>query len=135
MSNGTAAVETSDDRARAIERLQKSKEEHEERLWERGRKEGHQWAMNDAEAGQLKRLSDTREAAGATDWPKLMLGPGRMNLYFMMDPDYDGNHGAARDFWEQVLGEASHLADDATFVDGFAHGAIEFFEEIEAELF
>ncbi|MBU1702315.1 MAG: hypothetical protein KJ970_12030 [Candidatus Eisenbacteria bacterium] len=127
-----------------IERLRASKRSSDSECYKDGYAAGQEWAKNRAEARELERL-DSLQARLAhepsygwneyfdSDYGSSAYGLGE-RLYFDLDPEYNGDRSAAKDFWECVVGEkiSSDLPDE--FIRGFAEGALSIWNEVQGKL-
>ena len=113
-----------------IERLKAAKEMEDQQNAELGRQQGRKWAMQNAKPSELRRLEAARDPND--DW----------NIGDSDTPHDWGDRLAAIVFGEYSRGafddliddEFSNLNCDADFVNGFAEGCMEIWEEVKDEL-
>ena len=110
-----------------IERLRKSKENEESDGRVAGHAVGRQWAMSRAEYGELERVAKWHEAERSGE-----VGSYAWDLFCHIE----GTPGASRprdaaEFWENFTDEGNPA--DA-FIEGFAQGAAEVFDEVADKL-
>ena len=61
-------------------------------------------------------------------------GPDEL-LFFEIHPEADKDRRESQDFWESVLGDATHAVPNYTaLVKGFAEGALDYWWSVEDEL-
>jgi hypothetical protein len=104
----------------AIERLRASKEKYLDEMEEFGRERGLQWARDNAQWAELKRVAELR-----TDHPDLV-----SNLRSAIDPEENLD---TSDFLSAILSSDDEANEDR-FVEGFIDAARDFFEAIEPEV-
>lgn len=115
---------------RAIERLRSSKAEFMDDAKERGRGVGAAWATDTAEYEELKRLADARIEGLETN---NRMGPGF--IVAAIDPDRCTSRSDVVAFWESLgFDRRDPDLDWAEFWEGFAEGAVEVFEPVEASI-
>ncbi len=124
-----------------ISRLRASKAKDQNAAIEKGRAEGRRWAMEEAEAAELQRLSEGKKHSDGA-WRAMfnteLNDPFTISYIIMKglgeDGDGEGQEGG-RMFWRQFLGDRYiGSEDDAAFVEGFLTGAIDLWEEVEHKL-
>jgi hypothetical protein len=118
-----------------IQRLRASRLRSDNSNYLAGEEAGRRWAEREAEAEQLKNLADFLQFVD-------MQGGGRENsffcgiwdsrsdctttshqLFFAIEETSRNDHGAAKRFWEAVLGKDMRKAENLDFLRGFAAGA------------
>jgi hypothetical protein len=104
-----------------IQRLRNSQKQWELEQSEAGARDGREWAETIAEAIQLRHLAETDDPRG--DWYR---------LFSIIEPDSDGDRGAACEFWERMSG--SPVTPEDSYVQGFASGALEVWDGVKDEL-
>jgi len=116
-----------------IERLKVSREKGANAAYKSGFEAGQKWAREKAEAPQLERLERRRDPQHDWYFTEGSSAYGACeHFYFIIEPDQDGDRGAARVFWEQVgLEEESK---DETVVQGFAEGAMDVWDEVKDKI-
>jgi len=116
-----------------IERLRASKSQHTAAEKSRGYDAGVLWAKDGAEAANLERLAGSRDPVH--DW---YFGIGSSayssaeQFFFIIEPEEEGERGAAQEFWELWAGENVPVDDD--YVHGFAEGACDVWAEVADKL-
>ncbi len=121
-----------------IERLRTSLEEAAKIEFDQGFEAGKDWAMHSAEAPQLRRLADFEEACSPEDWnlafteTDFSAYSACENLYFLIEPKYDGCRMSANGFWYFRASEGVDLT--GSYCQGFAEGALEVWRECEPQL-
>lgn len=128
--------------ADVIQRLRASKQWADDKVYQKGLEFGRQWASYAASAEELERLQNSRDPVN--DWYFDAEGSSAFSvgeaLYFIIQPDEDGSRDGARDFWQEVLeADGFGRTDDErpfnpSFVQGFAVGAVELWEEVSPQL-
>jgi hypothetical protein len=124
-----------------IERLRASKRKSDSEQSRDGYTAGQAWAERHAEAAELERLDSfvTCIEQDSSDWDGFLdasgsaYGPGE-RLYFALQPDDDGNRGAARDFWEGAARAEALDSLPGEFIRGFAEGALSVWHRVEDKL-
>lgn len=122
-----------------IQRLRASKTSSENELYQEGFEVGQQWAKEDAEAIELKRLQNLRDHL-AMAWEGCF-DPASQQTYnasqwvvFAIRPETDKDRHAAEEFWGDVLVDEFPKAEEDQFVRGFAEGALEVWAEVSPHL-
>lgn len=113
--------------SKVIERLQESKRVHYGEAFELGRGQGSDWAKEDAQVPELQQLERIYDDFFETD-SNCAYSIDEL-LYFHMFPADDGDRTAARDFWECY--ELDRMDCPDKFVQGFANGAIDVWNEVK----
>jgi hypothetical protein len=121
-----------------VSRLRVSKRKLENEQFQAGIEAGRVWAKDEAEAGELIRLAEWRNAYPGTDWEVVFAADDRAaycsaeHFVFGVWPENDGDRSAANDFWEPRGFEATHPSGD--YVRGFAEGALAIWHEVKDQL-
>lgn len=123
-----------------IQRLRASRMKGDSESKRLGREAGQYWAKDRAEAHELERLKrfcerGEIEYGGVLDW--LAVGnsafpPGEV-LFYAIFPEHDKDRDYSLEFWEKYS-DGEDVAVDASFVAGFAEGAVAIWEQVESEL-
>jgi hypothetical protein len=95
---------------------------------------GRSWVDEGAEYQELNRLARYRDSVDSLDFRSdAMPNCSRaMELYFILVPE--GDQDAAREFLKAAVGEDEKRVDDGRFIQGFAEGAPERWNELRARL-
>ncbi len=117
-----------------IARLRDSRLESAEATQADGFSAGQTWASGLATADQLQRLAEARDpvhgwyvGVGSSAY-----GAGEQ-VYFLIEPEDDGDRSAAEEFWKNAL-DGDDMPDDDSFVQGFAEGACAIWYEVSDQL-
>jgi hypothetical protein len=125
-----------------VKRLQATQEEDARQDYEAGKQAGQEWAGRQATAKQLKRAAQWVSSFdnATVDWWDIAspawsapFGPTD-RFVFAVWPDRKDDKGAPAEFWKRVLGAAADRVADSDFFHGFVEGALELWEQVEAEL-
>jgi hypothetical protein len=122
-----------------VNRLRASLKDHEGKEYTAGHEAGEQWANSTAEASELKRLSKFQAKCGR-DWDDFFdesMDPNcaysiQERLFFAINPDADGDRGAASEFAETISGNDGDIG--GAWLKGFAEGAIAVWEKVKDQL-
>src|SRR5262245_19647736 len=122
-----------------VDRMKQAEKDSANNARIKGHELGALWARDYATPDQLKRLE-----AGCNPQYAWGFASDRNDAYsnfehfvFIIDPEDDGDRGAADTFWEAAAGEdyASRWSpQEAEFVNGFAEGAISVWGQIKAKI-
>jgi hypothetical protein len=114
----------------AIERLKASRALYEAQAHDRGHADGMNWAMDTADYGELKRLSDLWIPDMSTETEEAHGAPGSFQRLISEDQFF--NRETINDFWAN-LGKDRSDSDAYSFQywDGFVAGALEVFESAD----
>ncbi len=101
----------------------------------KGRKDGCDWARNEADALQLQRLADARDQAGH-EWRQWFGLDGASSSHCaaeiflaIIDPEEADRHQVSG-FWEDVLGEDIGKVQEDEYVFAFANGALQLWDVV-----
>lgn len=126
-----------------IERLRASKKKSDEKAYHLGHEAGENFAKNRAEADDLERLEDYCEKmnssfCGVGRWwgeaPESSSDSAEELLFFAIRPDSEGYDDDAANFWSEVTDGHGHLAGKTRFLQGFVDGALDVWDQVQAEL-
>jgi hypothetical protein len=121
-----------------IQRLRASRLRSDNSNYRAGEEAGERWAEREAEAEQLKNLADFLQfvdmqggGQGGRDnsffcgiWDSRSFGTTTSHqLFFAIEETSRNDHGAAKRFWEAVLGKDARKAENLDFLRGFAAAA------------
>ena len=122
-----------------IQRLRASDRRGKDQDYRAGAEAGREWAMQQAEASELRRLAQLRASVHDEAWVGSLEGDGprpfeASELFvFTINPETDGDRQIARDFWAGKPG-FEDAASVGAFVRGFAEGALEVWEAVKLRL-
>lgn len=123
---------------RVVERLKESKRKADEELFTRGEQHGTQWAESQAEAKELDRLARAWQdrSAGKFSWIGSPGTEAAEEFHRIIRPDVPSQSG--REFFvEEVFDDADELAclaDEPSFIHGFAAGAVNIYSAVESRI-
>jgi hypothetical protein len=124
-----------------VDRLRASLRDHKKERFEDGRTIGRRWAAEDAETLELMCLAKERSRLGG-NWDVVFEAAGNgpysigEQFVFWIRPECAEDCDAAHAFWNSMLCEhcVEEATSDAAFVRGFAEGALEVWQEVQARL-
>ena len=103
----------------------------------RGREAGTNWAKDFADPSQLERLDElingVDEEYFAHD-PDQESPPAERFYYEVVEPDHVGRALAALEWWRRNLRDSGDELPPASYIQGFAEGAMEVWEQVRDEL-
>jgi hypothetical protein len=120
------------DNDQAIERLRALQEQEADELFEEGEQAGIAWAKRTATPSELNRLCRFMEFCGA-DWNELFW-TDKITSTLLHEKIQPKSEERADIFWDNVLGDDAHKADESMFLKGFAEGTAEWWETVRREL-
>lgn len=113
-----------------IARLSQSKQDSERKFRAEGNRAGQWWARERAEAIELRRLEEVCGDAGFEGFGAYYSAySAAEELYFAIQTADLRFGDEAADFWEGITG--SRETPDTAYVDGFAAGAVEIWEQVK----
>ena len=119
-----------------VKRLRDSKARGQEAAKSEGFAAGQTWARDKAEAAELQALENAYDPVYG--WGFGSPGSAYSDaeaFFFMISPESDRDRRAAEEFWETILGEQSaRIAYSDDFVQGFAEGAMDVWDEVKDQL-
>ena len=123
-----------------IQRLRASKLEGDQESKQSGHAAGESWASHRAEAAELKclwRFCECAKSEYGSVYECLTVGesafpPGEV-LFYAIFPEHDKDREYSLEFWEGYS-DGEDVALDASFVAGFAEGAVSVWKQVESEL-
>lgn len=107
-------------------RLRSTLDRDEDDDFRAGEQIGSTWAARFADAKELERLQIVDAGTPHplfSDDDSSAYSPGE-HLVFVVRPDFDGDRGAAHDFWSDFGPDSEEGATRASFVNGFVEGAL-----------
>lgn len=123
-----------------IERLRASKRQSAHKTAGEGAEAGRQWAKHRAEAIHLERLDRMRGRSGHY-WDQTFDDNVGQSAYsgaelfvFAIEPEHDKNRTAASDFWGEELGDEWRGIAVGNYVQAFADGALEIWDEVSGKI-
>ena len=118
-----------------VERLKNSMLDVEDKDREQGKRAGHQWACESADAQTLLRLESLYEQMGNDWWQLFEDGLNHhtvaARLAFEMDPETRRDSEAAQIFWEKLVGKTDPSAE---YVRAFIEEALDVWGEVKSRL-
>jgi hypothetical protein len=118
-----------------IERLRLSKQKSDSEAMAAGRAAGRSWAESKAEAEELQLLENAQTRDGSWEFG---IGESAYSagaqFFFVIEPHQRGDRKEADEFWDSVIGEDDKDRDVAEFVEGFAAGAVDLWEEVKDKI-
>jgi hypothetical protein len=129
-----------------IARLRASQREGVSLLFERGREAGEEWAKQEAEAIELRRLEQARYEtksevkSGFDNWlvgihPDSRLSARSRFVQIIRPTEHALDcESTVEDFWDEALDDLACDSGDSEFVHGFADGALDIWEEVANKL-
>jgi hypothetical protein len=130
-----------------VQKLRAAKARAEDTAFKDGERAGQRYVRESAShakaaAGlldELARLERRRRRCGR-DWDDAFAADAQTayspaeRLAFVLHPEYEGDRRFARAFWTEALGDDANAAEDPSFVQGFAEGALALWGEISDRL-
>jgi hypothetical protein len=123
-----------------LKRLRAAKAEDDEEEVADGKQAGREWAEQDARPKELRRLEGLYSRCTGREWEDFFDAPGSTaystaeRLLFTLHPENDGDRQEAGSFWEGALGDDKARAEEDAFLQGFAEGALEVWNEVKDSL-
>jgi ABC-type Zn2+ transport system substrate-binding protein/surface adhesin len=122
-----------------IQRLRVSRRRSDEARWQEGELRGRDWAMHDADAESLARLEELHDRTEGHDWhwwfrPEVSSHAPYERLMHVIDPGTKEDRQAARERWQQIVGEDEFRTIDPDFVQAFAESALAVWKEVKDQL-
>ena len=89
--------------------------------------------------GTATRLEDLYNRTEGHDWhwwfrPEVSAHAPYRRLMHVIDPSTQDDRQAARERWQQIVGEDQFRTNDPDFVQAFAEGALELWDEVKDQL-
>ena len=122
-----------------VQRLRVSRRRADEARWNEGESCGRNWAMNEAEVESLTRLEDLYNRTEGHDWhwwfrPEVGAYAPDERLMHVIEPSTEHDRQAARERWQQIVGEDEFRTNDPDFVQAFAEAALAVWSEVKDQI-
>jgi hypothetical protein len=89
--------------------------------------------LRHATSHQHQRADKTERKQHPEDGARQVYPKVAERIFFAIDPEYDGDRDASRDFWECATGGRTNYPE-TKFVQGFVNGAIEVWNEVKDQI-
>lgn len=132
--------------AEVIERLRLQRQQQESETFQQGFETGKSWATRKANFSQLQNLEALYNRLSnepTYDWQWYFNPEDGSNaysveeyLFFEIEPRFDGERGAASDFWEEFWGDEYRSMNkiDGNWLRGFGEGALSIWNAVKERI-